>query len=373
VNTYCPLPFKHIFAEPKGTKPCCSYTNVFPGSIQEWLTSNELKKLQDDVLNNRYNDGCIACLHGDASDKVSSRQTAFKDYGYEIYNETKIDFVDVRSSNICNFKCRSCEPSYSSRIQAEVRRNPSLEKFYSVGKILPQDDNYEWILDNLSQLKRIMFTGGEPTQIPRVHDILLEIHRRRLDIKIQIISNASFTDEFWFDITNEMSNINWALSIDACGHEAEIIRDGTNWEMVASNVERLFGVAHSVNIGTVVTNLNVLHLAELFWFVNHMKKYKAKINNGGNHMISICNFPEHFSPYNWPDVARPHVIERLEQARADAEQEIQIKVLDTLITNINNTPFNFAQWGRFIGHNQALDDVRNQDFVKDLITVPLSV
>jgi sulfatase maturation enzyme AslB (radical SAM superfamily) len=372
VNTYCPYPFKHVFADPKGTKPCCSYTNVFPGSIQEWITSNELKQLQDDVLNNRYNDGCIACLHGDALDKVSSRHTALTDYRNTIYDKTEIDFVDVRSSNICNFKCRSCEPSYSSRIQAEVRRNPPLEKFYSIGKMLPQDDNYEWILDNLSQLKRIMFTGGEPTQIPHIRDILLEIQRRQLDIKIQIISNASFTDDFWVDITKEMPNINWALSIDACGHEAEIIRDGTNWEVVASNVERLFGVAHSVNIGTVVTNLNVLHLAELFWFVNHMKRYKARANNGASHMISICNFPKHFSPYNWPDVSRPYVIEHLEQAKVDAKQDSQKQILEILIKNISETiVFDFMQWSRFISHNQALDNLRNQNFIKDLITVPI--
>ena len=371
MNTYCPLPFKHVFAEPKGTKPCCSYTNVFPGSIQDWLTSNELKQLQDDMLNDRYNDGCIACLHGDAVDKVSTRQTAFEDYGNTIYNKTEIDFIDLRSSNICNFKCRSCEPSYSSRIQAEVRRDPSLEKFYSIGKILPQDDNYEWILDNLSQLKRIMFTGGEPTQIPRVRDILLEIQRQQLDIKIQIISNASFTDDFWFDITKSMPNINWALSIDACGTEAEIIRDGTNWSLVANNVERLFSVANSINIGTVITNLNILHLRELFIFTNHMKKYHAKKDNGSTHLISICNFPKHFSPYNWPESIRPYVIEQLEQALTVAEQDSQKQTLERLIQNVNTALFNLTDWENFLTHNRLLDTIRNQNFETDLIRIPL--
>ena len=371
MSTYCPLPFKHVFAEHKGTKPCCSYTNVFPGSIEDWLTSDELKQLQYDVLNNRYNDGCIACLHGDATDKVSTRQTAFKDYGDTIYNKTEIEFVDLRSSNICNFKCRSCEPSYSSRIQAEVRRNSSLEKFYTNHNKLPQEDNFSWVLNNLSQIKRLMFTGGEPTQIPEVKEILLGIRRQNLDINIQIISNASFTDDFWIDITNSMPNINWALSIDACGTEAEIIRDGTDWELVANNVTRLFSVANSINIGTVITNLNILHLRELFIFTNHMKKNHAKKDNGGTHMISICNFPKHFSPYNWPEYVKPHVIKSLEQAYDVAEQDSQSQILDVLIKNIKNKTFNLEQWGEFLNHNQALDNVRNQDFIKDLITVPL--
>jgi len=371
VSTYCPLPFKHVFVERKGIKPCCSYTNVFPGSIQDWLTSNELKQLQDDVLNNRYNDGCIACLHGDAVDKISTRQTAFKDYGDTAYSKTEIEFIDVRSSNICNFKCRSCEPSYSSRIQAEVRRNPSLEKFYTSNNKLPQEDNFNWVLNNLSQIKRLMFTGGEPTQIPEVKEILSEVQRQKLDINIQIISNASFTDEFWIDITNSMPNINWALSIDACGTEAEIIRDGTDWNLVANNVERLFSVANSINIGTVITNLNILHLKELFIFTNHMRKYHAKKDNGGTHLISICNFPKHFSPYNWPESVRPFVIEQLEQTRPVADQDSQKQTLERLIQNINTALFDSTDWENFLTHNQLLDSIRNQNFEKDLIRIPL--
>jgi len=372
VSTYCPYPFKHVFAEPKGIKPCCSYTNIFPGTIQDWLGSDELKQLQDDVLNDRYNDGCIACLQGSATDNFSSRETAFKEYGKIRYNKTEIDFVDFRSSNVCNFKCRSCEPSYSSKIAAEVRRNPKLEKYYTIDNLLPQEHNEQWILNNLNNLKRIMFTGGEPTQIPAVKAILLEIERRGLfNIDIQIISNASFTDQFWIDVTSRLPNINWALSIDACGAEAEIIRHGTKWETVAKNVEILFKTAKSVNIGTVVTVLNVLHLAELFWFANHMKRFSS--GRGGDQTISICNFPKYFSPYNWPDGSKPYVIERLEQAYTDANQDSQRQTLDTLIKNIKETPYDFMSWGRFLSHNEALDNIRNEDFIKQLITVPISV
>ena len=371
MSTYCPLPFKHIFVDPTGIKPCCSYTRTFPGSISEWLASSELQQLQSDMIYNRYNDGCIDCLKNDAKDKVSTRQTAFNEYGYVVYDQTDIDYVDLRSSNVCNFKCRSCEPRYSSRIQAEVRRNPALEKFYNLDSAIPQDDNFNWILDNLKRIKRLMFTGGEPTQIPKVKEILLEVQRLNLDINIQIISNASFTDKFWIDITKVMPTINWVLSIDACGKEAEIIRDGTNWDIVATNVEELFSVASSVNIGSVVTNLNLLHLKELFIFTNYMKQHHSRKNNGGSHMISICNFPKHFSPYNWPESSKPYVLKSLYSASTEARQESQQHIIDTLIRNIQASKFDLTHWGLFLKHNQKLDDIRSQNFLEQLITIPI--
>lgn len=371
MNTYCPLPFKHVFVESKGIKPCCSYTGAFSGTIQEWLDSDELAQLQDDILNNRYNDGCVACLKNGATDEFSTRETAFKDYGDACYTETAIDYVDYRASNVCNFKCRSCEPSYSSKIAAEVRKNPKLEKFYTVSNVLPLEQNEQWLLNNLHSLSRVMFTGGEPTQIPLVKTILSAIKDRELyNINVQMISNASFTDPYWINITEQLPNINWTLSIDACGAEAEIIRHGTSWNTVASNVEQLFKVSKSVNISTVITALNVLHLAELFWFANHMRRHRYP-NDDGTQSLSICNFPQHLSPYNWPDHVKTHVIQRLNEAYTDAQQESQRQVLDTLIKNIQDTPHDFISWGRFMSHNQALDNIRDEDFIKQLITVPL--
>lgn len=371
MSTYCPLPFKHVFVEPKGVKPCCSYTGTFAGTVQEWIDSDELAQLQDDVINDRYNDGCVACLKNGATDGFSTRQTAFKDYGDTRYTETAIDYVDYRASNVCNFKCRSCEPSYSSKIAAEVRKNPKLEKFYAISNTLPQEQNEQWVLDNLHSLKRVMFTGGEPTQIPSVKTILSSIVDRQLfDINVQMISNASFTDPFWIDVTKKLPNINWTLSIDACGAEAEIVRHGTKWDTVANNVDQLYTHANSVNIGTVVTALNVLHLAELFWFANHVRRYRYP-KDDGTQSISVCNFPKHFSPYNWPDHVKPYVIERLNEAYADAKQESQRQVLDALIKNITETPHDFIAWGKFMSHNDALDNIRGEDFITRLITVPL--
>ena len=68
-----------------------------------------------------------------------------------------------------------------------------------------------------------------------IKEIINEVAKKYKDINIMITSNASFLDNFWFDITRQLGNIHWTISIDAVGSAAEIIRHGTDWQVVESN------------------------------------------------------------------------------------------------------------------------------------------
>lgn len=364
--TWCPLPFRHVFVEPRGVKPCCSYTKMYPGTVKQWLSSPELRDLQKDILDDRVSEGCRYCVSGEQLDGSSTRLSAIKDYGTDPIGTTVIDYVDYRSNNICNFRCRSCEPFYSNGIAQEARRHPELQQFYAVPlqKTAPtQTSDKQWILDNLSSIKRLMFTGGEPTRIPEVREIIDRIrHTGNTDISVMMTSNASFTDPYWFEITESMPNIHWTLSIDSVGSAAEIIRDGTDWAQVSATVERMFDIAPSVNIGTVITNLNLTQLDLLFVWANGLKEKYAHRTNGRTHFIEICNWPRHLSPYNWPNHRRSDIITFLETlCDQPGLQEKQQQIAQTLLSNIQHTQADPELWARFELFNKTLDNVRNQD------------
>lgn len=364
--TWCPLPFRHVFIEPRGVKPCCSYTNMFSGTVEQWLSSSELNDLQRSMRENQIPNGCKYCIEGEQRDGTSTRLSAINDYGTISDHNTVIDYVDYRSNNICNFRCRSCDPFYSNGIAQEARRFPELQKFYPIpnGKIAPtQTQDKQWILDNLGSIKKLMFTGGEPTRIPEVREIIECIrHSGNTDISIMITSNASFTDPYWFDITASMPNIHWTLSVDSVGTAAEIIRDGTDWSTVNDTVERMFDLASSVNIGTVVTNLNLMQLDLLFMWANNLKDKYACRANGRTHFIEICNWPRYLSPYNWSNERRDTVILFLETLNNQPGlQEKQQQIASTLLTNIQNIQPNPELWAQFESYNKTLDNIRNQD------------
>jgi molybdenum cofactor biosynthesis enzyme MoaA len=135
------------------------------------------------------------------------------------YYDTKIDFVDYRSNNLCNFRCRSCSPVFSHLIAKETQDNPKvLTKFFALPEqkyVSVDTDNYQWIIDNLGQIKRLMFTGGEPTVMPQVKLMLEQaIKKQHQDLSIIITTNGSFEDAFWYDLTRTMPNLHWTISID---------------------------------------------------------------------------------------------------------------------------------------------------------------
>ena len=364
--TWCPLPFRHVFVEPRGVKPCCSYTKMYEGTVEQWLNSPELNDLQKAMLDGQTPPGCQHCLAGEQRDGTSTRLGAINDYGPTPDHNTKIDYVDYRSNNICNFRCRSCEPFYSNGIAQEARRYPELQTFYAVPsqKTAPtQTSDKQWILDNLHNIKRLMFTGGEPTRIPEVREIIDRIRQSgNQDISIMMTSNASFTDPYWFEITESMSNIHWTLSIDSVGTAAEIIRDGTDWAQVSATVERMFDLAPSVNIGTVVTNLNLTQLDLLFVWANDLKNRYEHRANGRTHFIEICNWPRHLSPYNWPAERRHSVITFLQTLVQQPNlQEKQQQVAETLLSNIQTSQPDPELWAQFESYNKTLDNIRNQD------------
>ena len=177
-----------------------------------------------------------------------------------------------------------------------------------------------------------------------------------------ITSNASFTDPYWFEISEQMPNIHWTLSVDGVGQAAEIIRDGTDWSVISSTVERLFDTAPSVNIGTVVTNLNLTQLDRLFSWANDLRERYAHRPNGRTQLIEICNWPRHLNPYNWPDHRRQDILDFLHGlgARADLQPKQQL-IINTLLSNITNSVFDADLWSKSESYNNMLDRIRNQD------------
>lgn len=365
MKTYCPLPFRHVYVDGSGIKPCCSYTRNYSGSIEEWLQSSELQQLQQQILNNEIPQGCRSCIHNEQNNLYGTRLGALNDYSNVIISDTNIDYVDYRSVNICNFKCRSCEPLFSNGIQADLRKSSELNEFYSViptTKLSPTTVNdKEWIIEHLPQIKRLMFTGGEPTKIAAVKEIIEKIINQNLDVNIMITTNCSFTDNFWLEVTKNISNIHWTCSLDAIGQPAEIIRHGTHWPTVKKNIETLFDISPSVNIGTVITNLSLFHLKDLFEYANKLKDNFSNRANGRTQLIEICSWPEYMNPYNWPDDIKPMVMEYLHSIDLNSLQPRQKSTVENFLNRIPEYKFNPVLWDKSERYNKILDKMRSQD------------
>lgn len=365
---YCPLPFKHAYIDSTGVSACCQ-TPRFTGSVSKWESSAQLQNLQQEILKGQIPAVCKGCVEQEDTSGMSLRTGSLLDYNNQRFTETNIDFIDYRANNICNFKCRSCDPVFSHGIANESKNTPALQKYFIVPAtktVHVHNDNIEWINTNLRQIKRLMLTGGEPTRMPEVRLLLERIMHEELEINILITTNASFEDDFWCELTRKSRNLHWTVSLDAVGESAEIIRHGTKWHKVERNIRWLAQHAESVNFNTVISNLNVLQLSPLLQFVNTMQVESSYPrgkhgNSGCRHQFHACQRPYYLSADNWPDELLPVVMNYLEgclKLELDTEQR---QTVAGLMTQIQKNQFDPGLWAKTQNYNNVLNQIRNED------------
>lgn len=358
--TYCPLPFRHVFVEPRGVKPCCSFTGTHDMSVPEWIASDRLKRLQETIFQGAIDSGCRDCIKNELRSGTSTRLGALKDYGPDLNYETNIDYIDYRGSNICNFRCRSCEPYFSNGIAQDVKKSQFLQDIHPVpAEKVARAEDPQWIIDNLDRIKRLMFTGGEPTLMPGVREIIQEVQKRQTDTQVIMITNGSFRDSYWLDIARNMPNVNFTVSIDAVGEAAGIIRHGSDWEQIKSNILCLAQYAHSMNFSTVISRLNLFQLAPLLQFTRHIRSDYDR-PNGRTQFIQICNHPRFLSPMNWPEELRRRALEYLESIMQWEDYQPTRDAIENLHTAIKTHVFDPAQWELGERYNQELDSIRGE-------------
>ena len=125
-KTFCIYPWIHVHAYPTGeTYPCChaemgvgQIGNCRKNTLEEIWNDRPLQQLREDMLNERANAACQRCYEQEASGFFSGRRSANKHHGHHIKkldaNPFELTYWDIRFSNLCNLRCRSCGHIFSS-------------------------------------------------------------------------------------------------------------------------------------------------------------------------------------------------------------------------------------------------------------------
>lgn len=364
---YCPLPFRHAFVSTDGISMCCQASRS-QTTLDRWPNDPSLIDAQQKILGGEIPKDCQSCVQQEKTRGRSLRTDSIRDYEGQRFTKTKIDFIDYRYSNVCNFRCRSCTPYFSHGLAKEVRDNPDLQVFHPVideKRITIDDKNVTWILDNLKDIKRLMLTGGEPTLIPEVRTILHEVMRHNLnDMQIMITTNGSFTDDFWYDLTHKLPNLHWTVSVDATGLAAEIVRYGTDWTIVEQNLHWLAINSRSMDINTVISHLNIRHLGAILSLVRRLQIESLSGRHGTaacRHLFFIIQQPYPLAADNLPPALKSDVLTDL-QSYLDLDlDDDQRSTVKTLINLLQQSEYSEKLWQKDQTYNQILDQIRGQD------------
>jgi radical SAM protein with 4Fe4S-binding SPASM domain len=283
-KTFCIYPWIHIHAYPTGEAyPCChaemgvgQIGNCREKTLEQIWQDQPLQQLRDDMLNERANAACQRCYEQEASGFFSGRRSANKHHGHHIKklesNPFELTYWDIRFSNLCNLRCRSCGHIFSSQWYQDQARLAGPE-WKSRNRVLnyagrTELDMWEQLEPHLDYVEQIYFAGGEPLLMEEHYRILDELVRReRFDVRLIYNTNFTHTDlkgrsvfEYW----KQFDSVAVGASLDASGARGEYIRKGTVWSEVEHNRREMLRICPDVDfyISPTLSIMNALHLPD---------------------------------------------------------------------------------------------------------------
>lgn len=424
-KTFCIYPWIHVHAYPTGEAyPCChaemgvgQIGNCREKSLKEIWEDRPLQKLRDDMLNERPNKACQRCYEQEKSGFFSGRRSANKHHGHQIKkletNPFELTYWDIRFSNLCNLRCRSCGHIFSSQWYSDQKKviltsywnnvrasdwplvppktleeyhqlpeNIKLEltndfggeilKHLSYVKNLPaltyagrtEMDMWEQLEPHLEYVEQIYFAGGEPLLMEEHYRILDELDRRGM-YHVRLLYNTNFTHtdlkgRSVFDYWRKFKTVAVGASLDASGARAEYIRKGTVWDDVERNRREMLTVCPNVDfyISPTLSIMNALHLPDF-----HRDWVERGLIRAQDLNVNILQDPAHYridiAPLAYKKQIQDKLEKHLEWLRPQDSLQRATVGIESAIKFLNATD-NSHLCSTFWSKTAELDGIRNE-------------
>ncbi len=301
------LPWVHLYVAPSGEcKPCCLIESSYQKKGDEWIVGPEdkslcgntqnntiqeirngqnIKDLRQTMLQGELNPLCDKCYRHEKIGLHSMRKSANETFG-KYYEETiphtqadgfvpeehlKMRYVDIRFSNICNFRCRSCGPQLSSRWHQDAKKIfPSRREPAILRPTSTKQDLWNQIESILDEVEEIYFAGGEPL-IMDEHYKILKILEEKKAFHVRLRYNTNFSEMRYkkldvMKIWAKFEQVDVGASLDASWARGEYMRKEQDWNQVIENRKRMMEVCPDTNffISCTVSVFNIWSLPEFY-------------------------------------------------------------------------------------------------------------
>jgi MoaA/NifB/PqqE/SkfB family radical SAM enzyme len=346
-------------------------------TFTEIWNSQRMKELRVSMINDQQHSACDKCYNIENSGGTSMRQNMNTQFSHKFTNVDtthpdgtvdKVDmtYMDIRFSNICNFKCRSCGPTFSSQWKDEWEQlytGGTWPRVTRVKNTLAEvwEDIETWI----DTVEQIYFAGGEPLIMDEHYKILeYLIANNKTDIGISYNTNMStlvYKKHNVIDLWKHFKNIRIDASLDGYGKHAEYIRAGTDWNQVEKNIEyvRSNCVNITFSISCTVSVYNAFHITDFFKYCID-KKF---VDYPDNITINIVQFPELLNTQVLPMHLKNQVIEKVNKYIHNDMPTYKSSVLKNNLDMYKHYLLerNINKFDEFIGWTAKLDGIRNEN------------
>lgn len=370
-NTFCVLPWMHLATNASGNLRVCCNSNPKNNNILKTETSSyqiqrddileawnspTYKTIRHQLLNGERPDMCVRCFREEDAGIKSARQSANEKWGtdkvYPIVADFNIRYVDIRLSNLCNLKCRMCNP-YASNMWTDewslIAPALSPNEFNRLSNMDWPDLDKTW--ENLylisDTVEEIYLTGGEPTIIKAQHKLLDHFIEKGTAKNIRLKYNTNLTNipKHLLDRWTHFKRVQLNCSIDAVGYLDRYIRYPSSWDKIKENFEKIRALKNCyIEIHCTVQMYNILRLNEL---IDWAQPYGHRI------YFNILNHPEELNIRVLPQYLK-------DQATKLLEPYLHLEKVKGIIDYMNAEDWS-QKLPKFYAYTDALDKSRNQN------------
>jgi radical SAM protein with 4Fe4S-binding SPASM domain len=382
-KTFCIYPWIHLHAYPTGEAYPCCHAEMKPGvvgncrtnTLEEIWRDKPMQKLRADMLSETPNAACTRCYEQEESGFFSGRKSANKHHGHHVKKVADTPFEmtywDIRFSNLCNLKCRSCGHIFSSQWYQDQAKlaGPEWKSTHTVLNIAGRNETDMWsqLEPHLDYVEQIYFAGGEPLLMEEHYRILDElVKRQRFDVRLIYNTNFTHTDlkgrsvfEYW----KLFQSVAVGASLDDMGARGEYIRKGTEWAVVEQNRQDMIATCPGVDfyISPTLSIMNALHLPDFHRDWVEQGLIKAQDLN-----VNILQDPAHYridiAPAEYKKILQHKYEQHLEWLRPQDSLQRATQGFESAITFMNATD-NTNLIDTFWRKTHELDDIRNENIL----------
>lgn len=378
----CVLPFVHLATHPNGNVSLCCVSdhvkcashaqtdgrilNLNRDSVYNVFNSDLFKKTRLEMLAGKEPYPCRRCYDEERNGIESKRikeNKQYADISKDIIASTQEDgtlqpnftFIELRLGDICNLKCRTCNPVSSSKWVVEYKKlNDDLTFVTDYSKIekgtwFEDDDFWNELVRCSSNLDTVYVNGGEPTMVDKHFNFLRRLIDYGLNKQVTLWYNINLTNlpQNLIDLWLQFKGVQVSVSIDDLGKRNEYIRTGSKWVETINNLIKVRNISKllDVSVCQTVSIYNIFYIDE---FYQYMKDIPVHLN--------WCYDPQFLQPWILPENVKDIITAKVKMSKFMPEHA-KNNVIETL-----KKPSNPELVQQFKQYNEKLDQYRTTKF-----------
>jgi MoaA/NifB/PqqE/SkfB family radical SAM enzyme len=376
-KTFCVAPWVHMHIEPTGdVQLCCasnwkhdfnrSLGNLNNSTPLEIWNSDQYKHVRTSMIKGKMlDDYCSPCyLRENGAVNQTERQRLNSDFsvGYDLAKQTNSDgsvntldirYLDIRFNNLCNLKCRTCGPDWSTSWANEL----------GIEKPLRYNNSWKKLLPYLSNLEKVYFAGGEPMMTSEHYDFLE--HLLDVNPNVELLYTSNFTrlelnGRHVMDYWPKFKLVSAIASVDHYGEYAAYVRSSSRYNEVIANIKEIKSSGYT-NIQPAITTVYSLYNAtKIGDFI--LRLFEDNVIESMNQIVfNLLVNPEFQMATVMPEAA-------LESAKVNTSKGIDYlvsrgedpqKLVNAITWLTTNHKYDKDKFTKFLNYNLQLDKLRN--------------